>query len=155
MNYASLETGFFAALALGILILAALLAAPTWYLVVLLLIIFAGTWYGTRTLPDRAFYLACAGELLVIGCSTMNHWAGLYCACTLTGIIGSALGLVRTRDDLVLLFVFWLGSAFAALLIFLSNHVLLPLAAIMGITAGILAIHSVRLYQFRKYYSGA
>ena len=85
----------------------------------------------------------------------MNIWAGLFVVCMLTGIIGSVLGLVESKNDLVLFLGFCMSSLFVAVIIHLSNHVLLPLVAIAGIAGIIMAVQSVRIYQFKKTYSGA
>jgi cell division protein FtsW (lipid II flippase) len=73
----------------------------------------------------------------------------------LAGIVYGALGLLESQKDLIPFALFCGGSFIIALLIQVSNHVPLALLVIGGLTAVILAIQSVRTYQFRKQYTGA
>ena len=155
MNYNTPEYWFFLALALGVVATSSYFASPIWYAGILLLLIFAGILHVTRTWPDRGFYLVCAGEPLVVACSMMNFWAGLYAVCMLTGMIGGALGLIESKADYTPLAGFWAGSLLVAIIIQFSNHVLLPLVVVTGLAGIILAVQSIRFYQFKKQYSGA
>jgi hypothetical protein len=131
------------------------LNSPVWYLDVLLGLLFLSVLLLTATWRDRAFYLVCAGEPLVILCGIQNLWAGVFVVCTLAGILCSAQNLLESREDKQQLGIF-LGMVFLiGLLIQFSNHVLLPLT-ILGILAfAILLVQSIRMYQFRKQYTGA
>ena len=146
---------FFIALAAGVTGITLLAGSPVWYLNVILLTLLLGIMVITRTWHDRGFYLVCGGEPLVVACSTINLWAGLFTVCMLAGIVYGALGLCESRQDLRPFVLFCGSSFFIVLVIQLSNHVLLPLLILGSITAIILAIQSVRAYQFRKLYSGA
>ncbi|MDO9326756.1 MAG: hypothetical protein Q7T80_17540 [Methanoregula sp.] len=146
---------FFVALVIGVTILTLLSGSPMGFLNYLLLLLVLGVMVMTRTWQDRGFYLTCGGEPLVIACSIMNPWAGLFTVCMLAGIVCDALELLKSRQD-IKPFAFFCGSSFLiALLIQVSNHVILPLLILAGIAAIIIAIQSVRMHQFRKHYSGA
>lgn len=148
------EYWFFIALAAGIAGNTAYQASPYWYLNIILLIIFFFVLAISRTWHDRGFYLACSGEVLVISCSITNIWAGLFALCMLAGIICGALGILENREDFINL-AFFCGSSFiVALLAQVSNHVLSLLLVLGSVIIIILALQSVRTYQFRKNYIG-
>jgi len=155
MNYLLPEYLFFIALAAGVTGITLLSGSPAGYLNFMLLLLLSGILAITRTWHDRGFYLVCSGEPLVVACSIMNLWAGLFTVCMLAGIIGGALGLLESRQDLGHFAFFCGSSALIALLIQVSNHVLLPLLILGSSAAFILAIQSVRTYQFQKHYTGA
>ncbi|MHB8163100.1 MAG: hypothetical protein ACYDDV_02000 [Methanoregula sp.] len=148
------EYGFFIALAAGITGITVYQALPYWYLNIILLIIFFFILAISRTWQDRGFYLACSGEVLVVSCSISNIWAGLFSLCMLARIICRALGILESRQDYKTLAFFFGSSLIIAILAQLSNHVLSPLLVLGSIIIIILAIQSVRTYQFRKYYTG-
>jgi hypothetical protein len=149
------EYQFFIALAAGAAGITILAGSPSGYINFLLLLLIFGILVITRTWPDRGFYLVCSGEPLVVACGIMNLWAGLFVVCMLAGIVYSALGFLASREDIKYFVLFCGGAFFVALLIQVSNHVLLPLLILGSITAIILAVQSVRTYQFRKHYAGA
>ena len=149
------EYRFFLALAAGVIVATFFLASREWYLNVVLLLLLFGILISTRSWPDRAFYIVCSGELLVISCSIMNLWTGLFSVCMLAGIFYSTTGFLESRQDLNDLALFCGSSCILALLIQFSNHVLVPLVILGGITALILTVQSVRMYQFRKHVTGA
>jgi len=154
MNGFQKEYWFLIALAVMINMMIIVWPSPVGYLNVLLLLLLAGTLVITRTWKDRGFYLVCGGEPLVVASGLQNIWAGFFAACMLAGIVCGALGLLGSRRDLGLYGIFC-GSAFLiALVIALANHVLLPLLILGCMTAIVLAIQSVRTYQFRKHYTG-
>ena len=156
MNALLPEIRFFALLSLGVVGTVFLVPSPAGYPALILLAIFATVLYFTRTWRDRGFYLVCSGEPLVVACSMINPWAGLFSICMLAGIVCEALGIsIVGREELVLFTGFCISSLFITLIIHISNHVLVPLVIILGLAAGILAIQSVRIYQFRKEYRGA
>ena len=155
MNNLPLEYQFFIALAAGVIGITIFLAFPFWYLNILLLLLVSAVLILTRTWQDRGFYLVCSGEPLVIACSIMNIWAGLFTVCMLAGIVCGAFGLLESGEDLKYFALFCGGSFLVALLIQISNHVLLPLLFFGCIIALILFIQSVRTYKFRKQYTGA
>ena len=154
MNSNQLEYLFFVTLAAGVFGIAILGHSPAGYLNITLLFIFFGILYFTRTWRDRGFYLVCCGEPLVVACSIMNLWAGLFVVCMLAGIVYGTLGFIESRQDLWPFALFCGSSFLIALLIQVSNHVLLPLFVLGSITVIILAVQSVRTYQFRKKYTG-
>ncbi len=155
MNNLQPEYLFFIALAAGAAVITVLWASPIWYVNVMLLLLFSGILIITRTWRDRGFYLICGGVPLVIACGIMDLFAGLFAVCMLAGIVCGALGLLKTRRDLVPFALFCGSSFLIALLIQVSNHVLLPLLILGSMTAIILAIQSVRTYQFQKHCTGA
>ena len=155
MNLPPPEYPFFIALAIGVTGISLLLGSPAWYLNIALLLLVCGILVITRTWHDRGFFLVCGGEPLVVACGIMNLWVGLFSACMLAGIVYGALGLLESRKDILSFALFCGGAFFVALLIQVSNHVPLVLLIIGGVTAIILAIQSVRTYQFRKQYTGA
>jgi hypothetical protein len=148
------EHRFFIAMAVGVTGITIFAGSPFWYLSFMLLLLFFGILVLTRTWLDRGFYLACTGEPLVIACGIMNIWVGLFVVCMLAGIECGVLGLLVSRDDIRLYGVFCGISFLIAVLIQVSNHVLVPLLIIGVVTAAILAVQSIRMYQFRKQYSG-
>jgi hypothetical protein len=155
MNDSLPEYVFFIALAVVVSASALISGSLAGYINVILLLLFSGILIITRTWKDRGFYLVCGAEPLVIACTVTNLWAGLFSLCMVAGIICRAFGLLESRPDLRP-FLFFCGSSFLiALLIRVSNHVLVPLIIFGGITGVILAIRSVRTYQFRKEYTGA
>lgn len=155
MNVLKPEYPFYLALVLGVIISTFISGSPTGYLNVLLLILLSGIMVITRTWHDRGFYLAAAGEPLVIVCSIMNLWAGLFTVCMLAGIVCSSLDLIKSQKDLIPVSFFCGSSFLIALLIQVSNHVMVPFLVLSGITAILIAVQSVRMHQFRKHYSGA
>jgi len=129
--------------------------STVWYLNLILLTLLCAILILTLTWQDRGFYLACTGEPLVVLCSIQNLWAGLFVVCMLAGMVCGALGLLESRQDLRS-FAFFCGSTvLITLLILVSNHVLVPILVLGIVTAAIIAIQSVRTYQFKKHYSGA
>jgi len=155
MNDLPPDYKLFIVLAAGITGITIVLAPPTWYLNFMLLILSGGILVITHTWHDRGFYLVCGSEPLVVTCSIMNLWAGLFTVCMLAGILCVSLGLLKSRQDIRLFGLFCASSFLISLLIQVSNHVLLPLLVLSSSTAIILAIQSVRTYQFRKHYTGA
>jgi hypothetical protein len=155
MNNLPMEYLFFIALAAGVAGITLLLGSPVGCLSFMLLLFLFAILLIIRTWHDRGFYLICGSVPLAIACSIMNIWMGLFTVCMLASIVCGALGLLTTRQDLRY-FAFFCGSSFfIALLIELSNHVLLPFLILSSMTAIILVIQSVRMYQFRKSYTGA
>ena len=155
MKYLLPEYWFFIALAAGVTGITFLLPSPVWFLSIILLTLFIGTFLITRGRRDRGFYLICGGVPLVVACGIINIWAGLFTVCMLAGITCTALGVLESRQDLESFAIFCGSSALITLIIYVSNHVFLPFIVLAGITAVILAIQSVRSFQFRKYCSGA
>jgi hypothetical protein len=149
------EHQFFIVLAAGVIAITVITGSAIWYLNLMLLALVCGILVFTFTSHDRGFYLACAGEPLVIVCGIQNIWAGWFVACMLAGIVCGALGVLASRSDLRPFAFFCGGSFLIALFIQVSNHVLVPFLILCIVTAAILAIQSVRTYRFRKHYSGA
>ena len=115
---------------------------------------FWGVAYLTRLWPDRMLYLCSAGVLLVIALSFSSIWAGLVMAAVLTAMILQSLNLLETPSDRKN-FLMYCGmiTILAACLEF-SNHVLLPLLLLATVTAGLVFVHTVREFRFRREYSG-
>jgi hypothetical protein len=155
MNPVPQEYQVFIILALGVVGLTVFVGSPTWYVNFLLVLVVLSAMALTRTWQDRGFYLICAGEPLVIACGMMNLWAGLFAACMVAGIVCSVLGILASGEDMRFFGFFCSISLLIALLIQFSNHVSLPLVILGIVTAAILGIQSVRMYLFRKQYSGA
>jgi hypothetical protein len=155
MRLPLLEHRFLIALAAGVVAITVITGSPVWFLNLMLLSLLCGVLVLTMTWPDRGFYLTCTGVLLVVSCGLQNIWGGLFVACMLAGIVCSSLGLLESRQDLRVYGFFCGGSFLIALLIEVSNHVLVPLLILGIIAAAIFAIQSIRIYQFRKHYSGA
>ena len=156
MNDLQREYKIFIALVAGILIATLLSGSPTGYISILLLFLVFGIMVITRTWRgDRIFYIVCAGEPLVIACSIMNIWAGLFAVCMLAGMVSGELRLLESPKDIRFFALFCASSFLIALLIQVSNHVLLPLLIIGGIAAIVLGGQTLRMHQFRKHYSGA
>jgi len=152
MKTVLLGYGFHTALAAGVIGFAIL--APVGYINLILLVLFGSVLYLTRTWHDRAFYLVCAGEPLVIGCGAVNIWAGLFVVWMLAGIICPAMGIPVPGSEIKAFLLFCCATFFITLIIQLSNHVLLPLIILCAGTGLILTVKSVRDYQLKKQYSG-
>ena len=142
-------------LAAVVVLVTAIYPTPAWYLTLLLLGLYIAVYRLTRSWQDRAFYLVCAGALLVIACGAAGIWEGLVVAWVVGGSIATAMGMTASRDELPALLAFGTGTLAVALLVYLSNHVLLPLFALGALAAGIAAVLAIRDYQFRKQYTGA
>ena len=149
------HAGFFPALTFAVtLIEVVLLSLPSWYLYLILLLVFWGVAYLTRLWPDRILYLCSAGVLLVIALSFSSIWAGLVMAAILTAMILRSLNLLENSSD-TKNFLMYCGmiTVVAACLEF-SNHVLLPLLLLGTVTAGLVVVHTIREFRFRRVYSG-
>ena len=138
-----------------IILAAAVFPAPAWYLTLVLLGLFVAVYWLTRNWHDRVFYLVCSGALLVVACGTTSIWEGLAIAWMLGGIIATATGMEVSRDDIPAVLTFGACTLAVALMIQLSNHVLLPLLVLSAASAGIAAVMAIRDYRFRKLCSGA
>jgi len=155
MNRILPEYRLFILLALGVFCTTLALGLQVWYLTGTLTAVLLGVLLFTRTWRDRGFYIVCTGVPLAIVCGLQNLWAGLFVLCVLTGIVCTVLGLLASEEDKKQFGIFFCASILITLLIQFSNHVPGPLL-VLGIAIGaILLIHSVRMYQFRKQYTGA
>lgn len=146
--------GFPAALVAVVIGVAALAPTPAGYFNLVLLVLFGIVLYVTRTWHDRAFYLVCAGEPLVIGCGAVSLWAGLFVVWMLAGIVCYAMGIPVSGSERKPFLLFGCATFFITLLLQVSNHVLIPLIILCAVTALILAAKVVRDYQLKKQYSG-
>jgi len=149
------EYGFFAVLAAGVLLLTAASASPFWYLFPLLIALFGGVMYYTRTWLDRAFMLLCAGQPLVIACGAISLYAGLFVVWMLAGIVLSIMGMFGSGRDRRSFLYFCGATLVIAAGIGQANHVLLPLLILGAVTVVFVAVQTIREYQFRKHYTGA
>lgn len=149
------EYRFIIPLAAGIIGAALLLQPAIVYLDIIILLILISVFALTRTWHDRGFYLVCSSVPLMIGAGMMNLWAGMMVIWMVAGTLCTTLGLLASRQDLIHFIGFCGWVLIVTLLIEVSNHVLLPLLILAGSVVVVLAIQSVRAYQFRRYYSGA
>jgi hypothetical protein len=149
------DLGFFAVLTTGILILTAAVSPPSWYLYPLLLALVGGVIYGTRAWKDRAFYILCAGQPLVIASCAMLVWAGLFVVWMLAGIVLATEGMLGPGSDWRTYAAFCGATLVIAAGIQVSNHVLLPLMVAGVLVALFVSVQTIREYQFRKQYTGA
>jgi cell division protein FtsW (lipid II flippase) len=127
---------------------------PAEYLAILLVCVFAAVYRLTRNRPDRLFYLACSGALLVAVCATASTWEGLFVAWMAAGVLAASAGITVSARDLPAVLLCAGVTLVLAWMIELANHVLLPLTVIGGITAIILAVMAIRTYRLRKEYAG-
>lgn len=148
------EYGFPVTLIAGVIGIALLAPAPVGYINLVLLVLFGSVLYATRTWHDRAFYLVCAGEPLVIGCGAVNIWAGLFVVWMLAGIVCQAMGIPVSGSEKIFFLLFCCATFFITIIIRLSNHVLLPLILLCAGTGLIITVKAVRDYQLKKQYSG-
>lgn len=150
------EAGFFLLLVAGVLALV-LLSFPSLYgSFCLLLALLPGiVLYLTRSWPDRAFYLTCAGQPAVIACGSATVFAGLFVALMLAGMAGATMGLFSRRGDYGYLVLFFCLTLVPALLVQVSSHVFLLLVALGAGLALLFLVMTVRDYQFRKECAGA
>jgi len=140
----------------AVVILSALFRpGPAGYLPILLVVVFAITYWLTRTWPDRVFYLVCSGTVLVVISGAASVWEGLVLAWMVTGVIATVMEVRVPVHDLPALLVACSATLAITLMIELANHVLLPLAVLWGTAGSILAVMAIRDYRFRKQYSGA
>jgi hypothetical protein len=133
---------------------ALLIPGPAGYLAILIVGIFAAVYWRTRVSSDRLFYLAGTGTLLVAACGAVSIWEGLAIAWLVSGTIAAAQGIMLSRGDLPAAAGAILATLAMALLIAWSDHVLLPLALLSGITGIVVIVMAIRSYRFRKQYAG-
>ena len=129
--------------------------SPFWYACPVLYLLFCGVVYATRTWHDRALYLLCAGQLLVIGSGAMNLWYGLFAVWMLAGIVLGTLGMLGSRPELRSYLLFCLFALIIAAGIEVSNHVLLPLLVLGSAAVLFVAAVTIRTYRLEKQYTGA
>lgn len=150
------ESGFFILLVAGVIVLLLPLFPTLFWVVCLLLALLPGViLYLTRTWPDRAFYLTCAGQPAAIACGSTGIWAGLFVELMLAGMVAGTMGLLTSREDYRFLLLFFGLTVMLALVVSLSNHVFILLLALGAGLALLAAIATIRGYQFRKEYTGA
>jgi|WetSurMetagenome_2_1015567.scaffolds.fasta_scaffold95700_2 hypothetical protein len=150
------DLGFFLLLAAGVLIFTYAASPASWYIYPLLLALTGIVLYVTRTGKDRAFYILCAGQPLVIALSAVLIGAGLFAVWMLAGIVLAELGMLASGNDWLMYAAFCGITLVIAVGIQVSNHVLLPLMILTGLIALFAAVRILRDYQFRKQYtSGA
>ena len=141
---------FLGVLTAGVIGVTAWSGSPVWYLNLILLCLFMGISYAIRSWHDRAFYLVCAGEPLIVTCGAINLWAGVFVVWMVAGIVCNAIGMLEFSMGIKSFVLFCGVAAIIAILIQISNHVLLPLLILIAGTGAILAVLAVRDYQFRK-----
>jgi hypothetical protein len=155
MNSIPMEDQLFILLAAGVFCITLVLGSPVWYLNGILTAVLLAVLLVTRTRRDRGFYLICTGMPLAIVCGLQNIWAGFFVLCVLAGIICAVLDLFASWEDKKQFGIFLCSAFLLTLVIQFSNHVPGPLIVLGIITGAILLVHSVRMYQFRKQYTGA
>lgn len=148
------EFRFLVPLGVGILGTTAYLHLETWYLAPVLLAVFLGVYSITRTWHDRGFYLVCSGVLLAAAAGAMNLWAGLFSVWMVAGTVCSSHGLLEGTPDFRYFLAFCGVTTAIALLIEFSNHVVIPVIILTVCGIVVLLVQSVRVYQFKKHYSG-
>jgi len=129
--------------------------APSGYLPVLLVGIFAALYWWIRNWHDRFFYLVCSGIVLVAVCGAGSTWEGLIIAWMVAGILATVTGVTVSVHDLPAVLAGGAATILITLMIELANHALLPIAILCGMTLGFLAVIIIRDYRFQKQYSGA
>jgi hypothetical protein len=149
------EYVFLAVLGVGILAVTVAIASPFWYASPLLYLLLCGVLYATRTWHDRALYLLCAGQLLIIGSGAVNLWSGLFAVWMLAGIVLGILGLLGSQPELRTYLLFCLFALVIAAGIEVSNHVLLPLLVLGSAAILFVAAVTIRDYRLKKQYTGA
>jgi len=155
MNLPRPEYIFLAVLGAGTLAVTITTASPFWYACPLLWLLLCGVFYATRTWHDRALYLLCAGQLLIIGSGAVNLWAGLFAVWMLAGIVLGTLGMLGSRPELRSYLLFCLFALAVTAGIEASNHVLLPLLVLGSAAALFVAAVTIRDYRLKKQYMGA
>lgn len=148
MREETLTGGLVAAFCIATLAAAAL--SDIWYLIVALLGVCIVAERATRTLPDRGFYLLCAGEAPVIAVGTGALLPALSLQILLFAVFLRAHDLLRSRHEAVPFAVL----AGAILLIYPGmaafRHTLLPVLAIgAGVVIASVAI-ALSGYQLQK-----
>ena len=146
---------FFGVLAAGVIGVTTWSGSPVWYLNLILLCLFMGISYAIRSWHDRAFYLVCAGEPLIVACGAINLWAGVLVVWMVAGIVCNAMGMLEFLMGIKSFVLFCGVAAIVAILIQISNHVFLPLLILAAGTGAILAVLVVRDYQFRKQFGAS
>ncbi|MCX6688214.1 MAG: hypothetical protein NTZ39_00720 [Methanoregula sp.] len=143
---------FLAVLAAVVIGVTAWSGSPVWYLNIIFLCLFGGVFYAAGSWHDRAFYLVCAGEPLIVACGIMNIWAGLFAMWMVAGLVCNAMGMLEFSHELKIFVLFCGVTVPLAILIHVSNHVVLPLLILAAGTGAIFAVETIRDHQFRKQY---
>ena len=146
---------FLGVLAAGVIGVTIWSGSPIWYLNLILLCLFGGISYAIRSWHDRAFYLVCCGEPLIVACGAINLWAGLFVVWMVVGIVCNTMGMLEFSGGIKSFVLFCGVAAIVAILMQISNHVLLPLLILTAGTGAILAVLMVRDYQFRKQFGAS
>lgn len=149
------EHAFLYGLGAGVIVATIIISPPFWYANLILLMIFYGVVYGTRTWPDRGVFAACAGTPLVVACSAMNIWAGLLVVWMLAMTGSWVPGIFDAGTDRTTFLLFVCATLLIAAGIGIANHVLLPLICLCCAVIIFSGAMTIRDYQFRKLYSGA
>ena len=150
MRLEQLNYLFFGVLAAGVIGVTAWSGSQVWYLNLILLCLFGGISYAIRSWHDRAFYLVCAGEPLIVACGAINLLAGMFVVWMVAGIVCNAMGMLEFSVGIKSFVLFCGIAAIVTILIQVSNHVLLPLLILTAGTGAILAVQVIRDHQFRK-----
>ena len=152
----SLHREYVLAGCLAIAVIAYSIASPSLigYAVMVLAVTFASCLFLTGNRPDRGFFLAGSGVILVAASGLMNAWFGLAISWVIALIVMSGTGVLESREDLRLFGYFCAVTFALAGIIDLSNHVTIPILIIGGIFAACLAVMEIQQYRMRKHYSG-
>jgi len=155
MNLPRPEYLLLAVLGAGTLAVTVTTASPFWYAGPVLYLLLCGALHATRTWHDRALYLLCAGQLLIIGSGAANLWSGLFAVWMLAGIVLGTLGLLESGPELRSYLLFCLFALAIATGIEVSNHVLLPLLVLGSAAILFVGAVTIRDYRLKKQYTGA
>lgn len=143
---------FIAVLAVTVIGVTVWTGSVVWYLPPILLCLFGGVFYATRRWHDRGFFLICAGIPLMVACGAMSAWAGLVAGWMVAGCTCNAMGLLARPRERQLFGVFCAATLPVALIVYFSNHVVVPIIIFAVVTGAIVAVQQIRDHQWRKRY---
>jgi len=141
---------FLAVLAVTVIGVTVWTGSLVWYLSLILLCLFAGVLYATRRWHERGFFLICAGVPLMVACGAMSTWAGLVAGWMVAGCACNAMSLLARPRERWLFGVFCTATLPVALIVYFSNHVVVPIIILAVVTGAIVAVQQIRDHQWRK-----
>ena len=144
------EYVFLGVLAAGVIGVTAWSGSPVWYLNIIAFCLFGSIFYAVRNWHDRVFYIVCAGEPLIVACGATNLWAGVVVVWMVAGIVCNAMGMLEFSGGIKSFVLFCGVATIIAILVQVSNHVVLPLLILAVGTGAVLAVQAIRDHQFKK-----